>query len=29
MVLLDNLDWHNLELPPINLYNAPRVKQNG
>jgi len=29
MILLDNTEWHNLELPPINLYNAPRVKQNG
>jgi len=24
MILLGNIEWHELELPPINLYNAPR-----
>jgi len=26
MILLDNIEWGNLKIPPVNLYNAPRVK---
>ncbi len=24
MILLDNIEWGDLKIPPVNLYNAPR-----